>query len=264
MRKRYRYIVCFLMHLASSSVYAACPEKPCKSLLDILNRPSDADSACVVPNKKLVIESGFNYYELIGGGNAQLFPLAELRFGLPQDNELVVILPSYVHQSVSPISGWTATVVGVKHMVGYTKKIIFSISTLVILPSGNDDFGSAGFGDETNVILAINLSSTVGVTIQMGLSSSTLPQGEGGDRYNSFNPNVVLAWKPKDKLQLYGEVYGASNTGPGEGAGYNFDGGVQFLICKNFVVDVEYGQRLIGRLFNFNHYIGFGMSFMLS
>lgn len=235
---------------------------PCKGLLSILNRPTAANAACVVPYNKVVIETGFQYLNLTGGGTAQNFPEATLRIGLPGDWELVTLIPNYIHQSVVPHSGWTANVVGAKHEVGYSKNYIFTVESLLTLPTGDYNFGSAGFGTAFNGIYEYNLTKSLTFTLMVGVTSETTPREQGGKRYNSFNPDVVLTWQPLDKLQFFGEIYGQTNAGPGLGAGYNTDVGVQYLITSNIEIDTEFGQRIRGRLGGFNNYVGVGMGFM--
>lgn len=243
-------------------VSAKCYENPCTNLLGIINRPTYSDSACTVPNKKILIESGYYYVNLIGGGNAQAFPSTEIRFGLPSDTEFIYIVPNYITQSVKPKTGWTATAAGVKHMVGYTDKMIFSVESYLIPPSGSRDFGSADFGTMIMIIYNYDLTDKIGLTFQGGVSSLTTPPSEGGERYNSANPDLVLAWQPTDQLQFYGEVFGQSNTGPGEGAGYDWNIGLQVLLNKNTELDVTYSQRIMGQLGGYENYVTVGLGIL--
>lgn len=235
---------------------------PCDGLLSILNRPTIADSACVVPLNKVVAEMGYTYYNLSGGGVAHTFPQWVLRFGLLGSNEFVSILPTYVIQSVEPTSGWTATTLGLKHRFLYTKNQVVTFEALFTLPSGSYAFGSAGLGTTINGIFEYELTKTIALTTMLGVSSLTTPRQDGGERYNSFNPDVVLSWHPKDRIQFYGEIYGATSTGPGEGPGSNFDVGVQYLLTKKLEVDLSFGQRIFGKLYDFNNYVSVGLGVM--
>jgi hypothetical protein len=59
-------------------------------------------------------------------------------------------------------------------------------------------------------------------------------------------------------LDIYGEAYGQTRTGPNQGSGFNCDGGVIYLLNKNMTLDAEVGQRISGALQGFQHYIGVG------
>ena len=69
-------------------------QNPCtgpSALLALLDRPTVSDSACVVQYGQAVLEAGYQHANLTGtgGGTADNFPEAELRFGLPGHNEFV-------------------------------------------------------------------------------------------------------------------------------------------------------------------------------
>jgi hypothetical protein len=112
-----------------------------------------------------------------------------------------------------------------------------------------------------NGIASYALSEQVGLSLQLGVSSQTTPALAGGGRFTSLISNFVATWQPVERFQFFGEIFGQSSSGPGEGAGYNADGGVQCLITPSWVVDLEAGVRLAGGLGGFTHYFGAGMGF---
>jgi hypothetical protein len=129
-------------------------------------------------------------------------------------------------------------------------------------PSGDANFGAAGTEVILNGILEYTLD-TVSLTCMMGITTQTQSRNNGGGRSNSFNPDFVITWLPKDsKCQYFAEIYGQTQTAPGQGAGFNVDGGIQYLIKSYFLVDVEFGQRLVGTLGDFNQYVGAGFGIM--
>ena len=127
--------------------------------------------------------------------------------------------------------------------------------------SGGSNFGSSGLGVAFNGIASYALSEQIGLSLQLGVSSQTTPALSGGKRFSSLVSNIVATWQPAERLQFYGEIFGQSKTGPGEGAGYNADGGVQFLITPSWEVDLEGGVRLAGNPGGFTHYLGAGTGF---
>jgi hypothetical protein len=240
-------------------------------LLAVLDRPTVSDSACAVPSGHVVLETGFQHADVRGPGSgaADNYPQAEIRVGLPGRNEFVLLPPSYNRQkadafSGSPpqeIAGSSAITLGLKHELGYTGKWLGAVEALFTLPSGGSAFGSKGLGAAVNGIAAYSLSEEIGLSLQLGISSQTNPALAGGGRYTFLSSNLVATWQPMERLQFYGELFGQSSTGPDEGAGYNADAGIQYLITPSWEVDMEEGVRLAGNLGGFTHYIGAGMGF---
>lgn len=230
------------------------------ALLALIDRPTVGDSACVVPFGQAILELGLQYQSLNPVGNQSNFPEAELRIGLPANSEFVIVMPNYNTQTVEPDAGFGASVVGVKHRVGLCSKVVTSVEGLFTLPSGSDAFGSQGLGVTFNGIIAYNFTEKLNMTFMFGASNLTQSVDQGGDRYISFNPDLVISWAPVDSISCYVEVYGQSKTSTFEREGCNFDGGIVYLVSKNLSVDVEFGNRLSGNLGGFNHYVGAGLA----
>jgi hypothetical protein len=248
---------------------------PCagpSTLLAILDRPTVSDSACVVPQGRIVLEMGFQHASLRGqgGGTTDNYPQAVLRAGIPGNSEFVLLAPNYTHQVTHPLSGSraeekitgsSAVTLGIKHSAGYTRAWLGAVEALFTLPTGSPAFGSRGLGVAFNGIAAYSLTEQIGLSLQLGVSSQTDPALAGGGRFTSFVSNFVATWQPASRLQFYGEIFGQSSTGPGKGAGYNADGGVQYLLTPSWEVDLEGGQRLTGDLGGYTHYFGVGTGF---
>jgi hypothetical protein len=78
---------------------------PCAGPGSLLDRTTVGDSACVVKPKKTVVEAGWARYSLYGAsGHADGYPQLELRFGLPDNNELM-LLPPNINRVVTPAPG---------------------------------------------------------------------------------------------------------------------------------------------------------------
>ncbi len=234
---------------------------PCAgSLLAIIDRPTVADNPCVVPAGGIVIEGGVQRSTSRYDGWNVNYPEAVARAGFGEQNELLVALPNYYRQNGTKpyMAGFGATIVGLKHELGYTEHWLGAVEALATLPSGSAAFGSQHLGVAVNGIVSYSAPENVGLSLMLGVSSQTLPAASGGSRYVSVNPDFVVTWPPKDGVQLYGEVYGQSRTGPGEGSGWNADGGIQFVVSPTIVVDIEVGTRLAGNLGGFNHSYGAG------
>ena len=247
----------------SSTIFADNPCEGPTALLNIANRPSAADSACAAPFKKAIIESGYQYQELThSAGQQQNFPQATFRLGLPDHNEFVIDLPNYIHQSKVPQSGFTATNIGIKHQFKATETLVTAIEGVFTVPSGSAAYGSQGTGFTFNGIMSYSITPDFGFAFMLGGATLTESSSSGGGRYNTINPDLILTYAITSKLNVYGELYGQTKTGPNTGSGYNSDAGFIYLLKPNLTVDIEIGQRISGTLSNFNQYLGAGLAWM--
>ena len=254
------------VQITSALAESPTEDDPCggdKALLAILDRPTVGDSACVVPDRNMVLELGGKWGKNFNGGRSLSLPDAEFRVGIPGDNELVFLPPDYTHQAGPGmrISGFGPAVVGIKHELGYTGKWLAAVESLVTLPSGSDVHGSAGIGTAFNGIISYSPTTNTGLSMMLGVSSQTLSHRDAGGRFTSVNPDFVATWAPADRWQLYAEVYGQSRTSPSLGMGWNADGGVQYLVTPNVEVDLSVGFSLAGKLGEFRNYVSLGMGF---
>lgn len=165
MRSTIRLFACVC--LISSTSYAATVNNPCSgpsALLALINRPSFADSACTVPAGQRILESGYQYSWLHGGGIAQIWPIAQLRFGLPGNNEFAVLLPSEVQQNIAPRRGSTATTFSFKHEIGYNENWLGAAEIVMNMPNGSSAFGSKQVGTTVNGIVTYSMPHNLSLT----------------------------------------------------------------------------------------------------
>jgi hypothetical protein len=262
------FSVCGAESIAGEEKSDPCSASSPTALFAFLDRPTFSDSACPVPFGHAVLEMGLVRATLRGegGGRSNSYPQAELRFGLPGRNEFKILAPTYTSQrSGDPreaSSGFSATALGLKHGLGYSDKWTGSVEAIITLPSGNADFGSRGSGATLNGIAEYSVTDQVALSMQLGLSSLTESVSAGGKRFTSFNQFITATWNPVKPLQFYGEFYGQTKTSSNEGVGYNFDGGIQFLVTRRLEVDVETGIRLTGHLGGFTHFYGAGIGIL--
>jgi hypothetical protein len=256
------FVVFFLF-----SLKAFAEADPCDNLLNVVDRPNEGDSACVVKPGHLLIEVGYQYsYLFPENGYSSNYPQAEFRFGLPFHTEFIIDLPNYFREAAehTPVSsGATATAVGFKHQFPDIGKWNFAAGGLVILPTGSPDFGSNAVGVEFGGIVSYDITSLFSIQSILGFSSDTDSFTDGGARFNSFNPQVTFTWQPKEVLQIYTEVFGQTKTSGTNGPGFSMDVGMLYLLAENIEIDLEYGFRLSGYLGNVQRYVGFGGAMML-
>lgn len=235
------------------------------ALLSIINRPSVADSPCVVPNKHLEVEMGYQYLSLIDTfGDAQGGPTAQLRLGLLNRTEFTVLLPTYTRFSHLPYSGINSTTVGLKHELGNSKQWIASVESLLTVPGGSRALGTPELSAAFNGIVSYAPVSSFSASLMLGGTTIAIPHVFGGGRYTSINPDLVLTYYFTQTLLSYVEFYGQSRTGigTGTGSGANVDVGVVRLFTPDFTLDVAYFQRLNGTLGGFERGVTLGFALM--
>ncbi|MBA2653161.1 MAG: transporter [Tatlockia sp.] len=157
-------------------------------------------------------------------------------------------------------SGLSDTIMGFKHIVKGSKKMLLTFEASITPPSGSKYFGSAGTEALVAGIFNYKLTKKLATVFQLSFTTLTDSKFDGGRRYNSVNPDAVISWSLKDNLQIYGEIFGQSKTGPDEGSGFNMDAGIEYLLAKNITIDLSAGQRISGQLWSLENYINTGMA----
>jgi hypothetical protein len=258
--KKLNFIVLILL---SFSLYAE--NDPCggkNMLLNLINRPTFSDSPCTVPPKTLLIESGFQYQKIIGEGTQLNLPELTIRLGLSKNWEFVVDPPNYIHQTVYPFSGSTPVWLGLKHRFFYNKDWIITAGRLVSPPSGNRAFGSPHLEGTVNGIVYHQVTKELAWQIQLGLSEFSDPAIDGGRLYRSFNPNFLLSYTFNEKVNLYLESFAQTKTSATESFGLIQGIGLIYLFNSKTTLDVEFYQRITGKLLGFENFIGGGITRM--
>lgn len=256
-------LILIILCVSAPNAFAERSQDPCGGdtfLLSLVDRPTVGDSACVVPFKQIVLEMGYQYQKLKVTGHSSNFPEAEIRIGLPFDTEYVLVASNFIDQSIPRSSGLTPTVTGIKHRFSYSNNWSLTAEGLITLPSGSRDFGGKNYGGALNGIFNYNFTSQFSASIMAGVSSQSESVSNGGKRFYSFNPDVVLTWAPVNILNIYAEFYAQTKTSFNEKLGFNFDGGLLYLLSKNLTLDLEIGHRISGNLGSFDRYVGAGFA----
>jgi hypothetical protein len=259
---------------APPAAHAATAPPSCSGpsgYLAVIDRPTVEDSGCVVPQGMADIEGGAiagNLYPA-PGGRYYMLPNLAVRWGLPDNSELVWLPPNFQHQSLNgglgnpaaTMHGFGPTTVGIKHVLGWNDHWQWTAEALATLPSGDSTFGSHGTGGALNAIVSYG-NGPLGLSLMVGATSQTEPTAAGGQRFQSFNPDLVVTWASTARVQLFGEIYSQSHSAYEQSWGTSADGGVQYLVTPDLVVDVEEGVRLQGSLGGFSNYTGVGLGLM--
>lgn len=252
-----KWIFALLIILMSSFVYSAEIADPCAGLLALINRPSVTGSACVVKQKQILVEGGYQYLNLTGNAHGYITPQAIVRFGLPSNNEFLILLPSYFHQTHAPRAGWSGVSLSLKHEMGYNEHWLGAVEGILGTPTGSVAYGSRAYSEAVNGILTYTVNPLIGITGTLGASSTSVQYNQHGKRFTSVNPDVIATYQTTDNLQLFFELYSQTRTGAGEGLGLLTIGGFYYLLTPRIALDAEFGQRATGQ-WGFQNYSGIG------
>ena len=232
---------------------------PNENLIALIDRPSVAFSPCTTPNKTVIVESGYDYYQYIPTGFAHYLPQMEIRIGLPKNTEFSIFPPSYLRQFNESAAGFGVSGVGLKHLAYYDEHHLFTIQGYIIPPSGGRNFGTRSTNFLLNGIYNYNFDSGIGISTTFGLVSQSEPPVNGNATYYSVDPIALISFPVTKKLNTYLEFYSQSATAYNEGWGVSYDIGVVLLAAQNVTLDMVYGHSLSGSLNGIRRYFGGGM-----
>lgn len=263
--KPLRWMLVFIFITSMANVIAApvvTPDNPCSdaSLRDITDRGSITNTVCVLPPSTMMLEAGDQYKRYTRDLSQQIYPQATLFVGLPADTEFAVILPTYNQQSIAPDSGFSATAVGVKHIVTSGRDWAVGAELFITPPGGSAGFGNQGVGVIVNGMATYKVNATTFMALMMGVNTSTEGRFAGGRRFNSFNPSLVLSHALTENVNVFGEVFAQTKTTPDTGANYNADCGILYSLTPNVVFDLEVAQQLGHELASFKQFVGAGVT----
>jgi Putative MetA-pathway of phenol degradation len=248
-------------------------DDPCDGLLSVLDRPTVADSPCVVKPGQAVVEMGYQNGPVKGSDISHLsfLPQAELRFGLPDNWELKVFPPNYLFATQrafaggGQIKGFGDTAFGIKHEFGYSNGFVFAADAKVIVPTGDTAFSDGGVEANVQGIISYSVTPKLGISGMLGVSTLTNRGADGSvTRFTSMNPDLVVTYLLTDKLQLYSELFGNTVTSPGQGPNLTIQGGVQYLLAPSVEVDASVGTLLLGPAGLQSSYFNVGLGLQFS
>ncbi len=248
-------LYCIMLFSASSMATDTCANQD--NILSLINRPTIAVSPCVVSEKHLLTEFGFEHRELVVGSYANVYPDTQFRLGLGHDSELYAYAPVYVDNHAPPFKGNTTIGVGGKHVFLEKDPIVLSIDALIYPAGGSVYYGFQTTGGRINGIANYSMDPW-SLTLMLSVMYQSQPYNVPNQTFTAFGPDLVLSYSLNPDMYVFAEVYGQNKVSPTLGSAFNFDGGLAFLIRNNITLDIEASSRIYGLLGQFNNYIGFG------
>ncbi|QMT59796.1 transporter [Legionella sp. PC997] len=167
---------------------------------------------------------------------------------------------NYIHQTIYPFSGTSPTWFGIKYRVYYNKNWVITGEGLISPPSGNENFGSPHLEGTFNGILYHEINDQLSWQVQMGISEFSDPESSGGQHYESFNPDFLISYTFKEKINAYLELFGQTKTSSKQSFGLIGGAGLIYLFNSKTTFDIEFYQHIKGKLLGFEHFIGAGMT----
>jgi len=194
-------------------------------------------------------------------GHFNSYPDALIRLGLDNRTEINLTPPSYYYINRPPTQGNSATILGGKRELFYSKNQLFSVAASLGFPDGSSNFGNAHYSGGFAALYGYKINSSLYLNLALNYIRVSETREQGGNLFTTLLGRVTLSYFPTHNYGVYGEVYGRNKTALQEGFGTNADVGALYLIKSNIVLSLAIGQRLIGNLDAINQYVTLGIAF---
>ena len=235
-----------------------------ESYIDMLNltdRGSITDTPYVIPNKSLLIESGYQYLSLkIDGPLYNVPQTTTVSLGVNFNTEIFVIFPTYYFLSKPEVSGFDTPSFGVKHEFMHGHNWLVSLQGIGSMSGGSDAFGHQGAGGQLNALATYSINSSFDVSGMFGVSTSTEASAGGGAGFSSLNPSIALSYKPAETTSVFVELFGQTKAGYFVGSVFGTDCGLVYQFTKNASLDFEVVKNISSNLLYYNYYLASGIT----
>ncbi|MEP5612874.1 MAG: transporter [Cyclobacteriaceae bacterium] len=218
----------------------------------ITDRPTQSASAFVVPQGKILLETGFLGEKVTGGITNTTYVNALLRWGLIQGVE-VRLTQNYVGYKVlgERTQGFSPFVLGTKiHMMNEDGwKPQMSVIGQLTFKTGEESFRPAS----TVAEVRLNFQNTLSENVSLGYNLGYVDSG-----FNEILYSVVLGVGLVDGWSFFVEPYGFF----GDDIDQRINAGLIYLAKSNLQFDISFGSG-ISKIAP-DSFLGFGASFSLN
>jgi hypothetical protein len=254
MYKPFIFIFIYCINLAWAQ------EKVCDSphIMNLIDRPTFAKGACVMPEKNLMFEYGASHFKFINEGEANAIGEAEFRLGLVEHVELDINAPSYYQQSINPKAGFGYTSIGLKTLVFQDTHQAITLDAGVIPSGGSYYFGSRDIHGYGNVIGFRNITEQLSHAMVLGYANFGEYNETDFENYSTFIFDYALSYTFHERLSSYIEITSQSKSNYNSGFGILFSTGLIYMLAENATLDIEFSQRILGELNHSTNAIGIG------
>jgi Putative MetA-pathway of phenol degradation len=229
-----------------------------RHIMNLIDRPTFAKGACVMPEKELMFEYGASHYKFINEGEANGIGEAEFRFGLIEHTELDINAPTYFHQSINPKAGFGYTSIGLKSLVFQDTHQAFTIDAGIIPSGGSAYFGSRNTHGYGNLIGFRNITEKLSNAFVFGYANFGEYNETDFENYSTFIIDYAISYTLNEHYTTYMELTSQTKSNYNNGLGILFSTGFIYMLSEHATVDIEFTQRVLGELNHSTNTLGIG------
>lgn len=216
----------------------------------VTDRPDFTESSSTVGIGVVQIEAGTTYSEFSGGSDAFTFGEALIRWGVIEELEIRVVLPTYSTASNSggSTSGFLDSGVGIKYDLkkatgdGFIGAMEAAVIAATTVPTGNAEYSSSSWQPTLVGSVSWELGRTTGLGVNLGIAR---PEGDGR-RFTSAWLSSALGVGISDAASVFFELIAfdrEEERGPNT---LTFQTGVVYLLSPDLQLDLRAARRLSG------------------
>ncbi|MCT4604221.1 MAG: transporter [Marinifilum sp.] len=212
----------------------------------VTDRPSQAESASIIPIKGFQLESGFAFERVDSELRNVTFNTTLLRYGLVENMELRLgfqYLGRYesLEGGDRDENGFGPLTLGAKFLLieenGDLPQLAL-LSTLSLPNTGNSAFENDNLGADIRLTADYSLNEAMTLGGNLGVTWS----GISGEDYAVWMYAIAVGLELSDKIGTYAELFGFF---PGEGKNdHRWDGGLTYAVANNLQLDFSTGIGL--------------------
>lgn len=213
----------------------------------VTDRPSQAESASIIPTRGFQIESGFAFHKVSSDIDFVTFNGTLLRYGLVENIELrlgLQYLGFYYSMDELDIdeTGFGPLTLGAKFLLleeseGNHPQLAL-LTTFSVPKSGASAFEHENLGAD----IRLNADYSINDAMALGANLGVIWSGMDAQDYAIWMYAAVIGLTLSDQIGAYAELYGFL---PGEGKNdHRWDGGLTYAVTEDLQLDFSTGVGL--------------------
>ncbi len=221
------------------------------------DRPDQTETPAIVPKGMLQVEAGFSLEKNDAFSKTYSLPSVLWKYGVNDNFELRLITELVAEKTDSAtVSGVTPVLVGCKIKISEEKGLFPKTSFIghVSLPNlASTPFKLDVLAPQFRLVMQHTLSQKWSFSYNLGAEWDGFSPGP------TYLYTTTVGYSFTEKLGSYAEVFGFAPEK--ETAYHSLDGGITYLINRNFMLDLSAGVGLTENAPD--HYFAFGFSFRI-
>lgn len=218
------------------------------------DRPDQTETPTLVPTEMFQLETGFTFQKDNENSSALSLPSTLWKYGVNENFEIRLIT-EFVFEEIEneKINGIAPIYLGFKTKLAEEKGIIPKTSFIahISLPNAaSTNFKMDYFAPEFRFAMQHTVSEKFSLSYNLGA------EWDGFSAEPTFIYTLATGYSITQKLGSYIELFGFMPQS--QKSNHNFDGGITYLINKNFMLDLSSGFGVTDNAPK--HFIAFGFS----